>query len=200
MRYNYSKTFENSNVEIIVNNKDAVIVDVHPNTDSWWGPCRLVFTGRYIMCCGDVHSYTLNCTWDTADKIRNGVIYDERYLLSKLEHRQQLRQFESELFDAKMKEIKEYYLEGLETKEEKEEFLEVWEEKEYLLQEVDGHRLENVDEFFDLVGVEDGWEYYESFFDYEAHAYAFIELINVVAKYFREEKEGEEGNYDDTVC
>lgn len=165
-----------------------VKIDIIPKKVGW-GKCTFVFTGHHIICFGDVDSYSWNCTWDTAEDIVKGSCNASNfgYLSSKLEHKAELMEFyfNEETMEKIKKEIIGYNdFDEAELKD----FNEKWEDNHYLLEEVDKHRLGNLDEFFSEMEIDDAYEYYHYFEDYPAHYYCAMAMLRCIEDYFGKEK------------
>lgn len=150
-----------------------------------WQPVHFIFSDNYIMCYGDIQSFTWWCTWATAKEILLGNCYadDTYYLTGKLEHKQELKEFDYDRFIKKMDEIKEDYLSDLEGNE-KEEFLEKWNDNEYLLDDVDGYRLGGLDEFFNELEIYDYYDYYDDFYKLPTQYDVALEMLYVIQQHF----------------
>lgn len=159
-------------------------------TADGWQPTVFIFSDYHIICYGDIESFTWGCTWNTADEILKGNCYAKNpsYLTGKLEHKSELKQFDDDCFQAKMKEVKEELLNSFDEDEEKIEFEEKWNDNEYLLDDVDGYRLGNVDTFFDNLDIEDYYEYYDDFFKLPVHYECALEFLKAIENYFKENK------------
>lgn len=157
-----------------------------------WQPVHFIFNDNYIVCYGDIQSFTWQCTWNTAKQILLGNCYADNpfYLTEKLEHHRELQEFDYDLFIKKMDEIKEDYSYSLDD-DEKDEFLEKWDDNEYLLADVDGYRLGNLDEFFNEVDISDYYEYYDDFYKLPVHYNIALEMLYVIQKYFEEKGKSE---------
>ena len=178
--------FKDSKLTILANTDKVLVVELTPQT-SGFGKCTFSFIGRYITCTGDIESYTLGCTWDTKEAIFNKTTpRGANYLLGKMAHYHKLQEFDEDLFNEKMQEIKESQIEDLD-KDEKLAFLDKWEEYDYLLHDIDNHHLSGVDDFFNKIGIDDAWEYYSSFYKLPYHCYIFISMILVINDRLTEE-------------
>lgn len=157
-------------------------------TADGWQSSTFIFSDYHIICYGDIESFTWNCTWNTANEILQGNCYakDSSYLTRKLEHKNELKHFDEDCFKAKIKEIKEDLLNSFDDEEEKIEFVEKWNENDYLLDDVDGYRLGNVDTFFENLGIEDYYEYYDVFYELPKHYYFALEFLEAIENYFKE--------------
>ena len=151
-------------------------------------PTTFIFSGYHITCFGDIAPFTWHCTWKTAEQILLGKCYADNpgYLTGKLEHKSELKEFDEDLFVNKMEEIKQDYLNDFDTEEEKEEFLEKWEDNDYLLSDVDGNRLGNLDDFFSELEIDDYYEYYDDFFKLPDHYNCALEFLVAIENYFKE--------------
>lgn len=162
---------------------DLVRVDIRP-CKIGWGICTFIFTKKVIACFGDVEAFTWHTTWDAVSKIKDGNCYarDTQYLIGKLEHKDLLEEFE---FDEDvMKEIKGELSEDLD-EDELEEFNEKWDDNEYLLGDIDKYHLDKLDEFFEEIGVSDGWEYYSRFEELPNHCYCAVAMLRCIEDYFK---------------
>ena len=147
-----------------------------------------IFSGYHITCFGDIAPFTWHCSWKTAKQILLGNCYADNpyYLTEKLEHKTELKEFDEDLFVNKMEEIKQECLDSCDTEEEKDEFLEKWEDNDYLLSDVDGNRLGNLDDFFNELEIDDYYEYYDDFFKLPDHYNYALEFLKEIEKYFKE--------------
>lgn len=171
--------FKNSKLTVLANTDKALVVELNPQT-SGFGKCIFSFIGRFITCTGDIESYTLDCTWDTNKAILNrSTPRGTDYLLGKIAHSHKLQEFDEDLFNERLQEIKETEINDLDD-DEKNGFLSKWEEYDYLLHDIDNHHLSGVDDFFDKIGIEDAWECYSSFYRLPYHCYIFIAMILVI--------------------
>jgi len=154
-----------------------------------WQPVVFIFSNNYITCYGDIESFTWMCTWNTVEQILKGNCYanDSLYLLGKLEHKIELREFDYDEFTKTMDTAKEDHSSYL-SESKKQEFLEKWESNQYLLDNVDGHRLDCVDEFFEAMEIEDYTEYYSHFFKMPVHYEIANEMLIAIENYFKERK------------
>lgn len=161
-----------------------VKVDICPAKEGW-GVCTFIFSERFITCFGDVSAYTWRCTWDTAESILKGNCYTRNYmyLSEKLEHSSRLERFDSDLMMETLEKLKKERLEDMD-EDEKEEFLDQWEENEYMLDDVDEHRLNGVDDFFDAMGMDCAWEYYSHFFKLPNHYDCAVAMLCCIEDYF----------------
>ena len=157
-----------------------------------WQPVHFIFSDYYILCYGDIDTFSWMCTWKTAQQILLGNCYADNpfYLTGKLEHKQDLKQFDEDKYIKKMDEIKEEWLSELDDKR-KEEFLEKWNDNEYLLDDVDGYRLGNLDEFFNELEISDYYEYYDDFYKLPVHYDIALEMLYVIQEYFKNKKENQ---------
>lgn len=153
-----------------------------------WGECTFIFTGYHIVCFGDVETYSWNCTWDTAKNILNGSCHADNfsYLSSKLEHRHELMEFDFD--DKTMDEIRKDIIEasGFNSYRRR-KFNEKWKENLYLLESVEKNRLGGLDEFFYEMDVDDAYEYYHYFQDYQGHYYCAMAMLRCIEDYFVKE-------------
>jgi len=181
---------KNIKIEKVIQADDLVKVVL---TADGWMPTTFIFTGNHITCFGDIDSFTWSCTWNTAQQILLGNCYAKQsyYLTEKLEHKSQLLEWDDDLFNKEMQEIKEDLLNDFDTAEERDEFIQDWEDNEFLLYGVDGHRLNGLDEFFENIGVEDYYEYYERFYRLPDHYQCAIEFLRAIEDYFKKLKENE---------
>ena len=152
-----------------------------------FGPCTFIFSDRFITCFGDIESFTWDCTWKTAERIRQGYCAAEnfQYLLSKLDHKERLMEFDQSLMEAKLEDIKKQVLEDMD-EDEREEFIEKWDGNEYLLSDVEEHRLGNLDDFFSELGIDDPYEYYEDFYKVPAHYRCAVGFLKAIENHFKE--------------
>ena len=163
---------------------NLVRVDMIPEEKNW-GKCTFIFTENHITCFGDVSSYTWRTTWNAAEQIQIGNCNacNFSYLAEKLEHSQELKEFE--FSDAIMEEIKkdiiDYY--GLEGNE-LEEFNEKWDENYDLIGYVDKHRINGLDDFFEVLEVDDYCEYYSKFEHLPEHYYLAVAMLRCIEDYF----------------
>lgn len=171
--------FKDSNLTVLANTDKVLVVELNPQT-SGFGKCTFSFIGRFITCTGDIQSYTLDCTWDTNKAILNGSTpRGADYLLGKMAHYHKLQEFDEDLLNEKLQEIKETEIKNLD-EDEKNDFLSKWEEYDYLLHDIDNYHLSGVDDFFNKIGIDDAWEYYSSFYKLPYHCYIFIAMILVI--------------------
>lgn len=156
-----------------------------------WQPVHFIFSDNYITCYGDIQSFTWWCTWATAKQIILGNCYadDTFYLTGKLEHKQELKEFDDDKFVEQMEEIKQVYLESCDNEEEKKEFQDKWEDNEYLLREIDGYRLGDLDIFFNNMEISDYYEYYDGFYKLPVQYDIALEMLLVIEEYFKQKKE-----------
>lgn len=183
------KFLANYKVENVVDIPGLVRVDINPNKAEGWQTCTFIFTENHIVCFGDVSSYTWRTTWDAAEGIRHGHCNADNfyYLTEKLEHAQELKEFEfsDDVMDEIKKDIIEYY--GLEGKKLK-EFNKNWDDKYYLLSGVDKWRINGLDEFFEELDIDDYYEYLNRFEYYPDHYYLAVIMLRCIEKYFKEHK------------
>jgi len=158
-----------------------------------WQPVHFIFSDNYITCYGDISSYTWRCTWYTAQQIRYGRCWADNpfYLSEKLEHQQELKEFDDDKFTETMEEIKQEYLDDLYTKKEKDEFLEKWEDNECYLCGIDGYRLGDLDTFFNNMEISDYYEYYDDFYVWPVHYHIALEMLLVIEEYFKEKNKAQ---------
>ena len=164
-----------------------VKVGIVPRKDLW-GVCTFVFTGHHILCCGDVQSYSWNCTWDTAARILEGNCYASQfdYLQGKWEHSHELKEFDFsyEVMDKIKKDIidsSDFDEDGLI------EFKRRWIDNYFLLGDVEGRRLGGLDEFFEILGVDDAYEYYGRFERLPDHYLCAVAMLRCIEDHFRKE-------------
>jgi len=160
---------------------NLVRVDLRPGEH--WSKCTFIFTENHIACFGDIAAYTWRTTWNAAKFILQGTCNakDFLYLSEKLEHYSELKEFE--FSDEIMKKIKEYLTDGLE-EDELEEFNKKWDDNYYLLYNVDEHRLNELDEFFEELGVDDYYEFYSWFQHLQDRYYIAVAILRCIEDYF----------------
>ena len=182
----YLKEHKIKHVDVLPN---LVRVDIVPSRDGW-SVCTFIFTERHIACFGDVEAYTWQTTWNAAEAIKEGNCNakDFRYLLGKLEHKAELAEF---IFsDAAMDEIKKRIIEGYDYKDELlDDFNKAWDENYYLLYNVDEHRIEGLDRFFEELDIFDAYEYYDEFEHLPSHYYCAVAMLRCIEEYFKKESE-----------
>lgn len=180
---------ENLKIKKITETDNLLMVDV---TAKFFEPCHFVFTDKYIICFGDIKSFTWFCTWDTKEEIKQGNCYthDERYFMSKLEHEYELKEFDIELFKKAMTELKLETLSEL-TIDEKEEFMDKWDENQYLLDNVNKERLDGFDEFIEEMEIDTETAYWALANAYKLprHCYVAVEMLQFIEDYFKNKKE-----------
>ena len=159
-------------------------------TADYFSPTTFIFSGHHIACFGDIQAFTWQCSWDTAKQILLGNCYakNKMYITSKLEHKSQLCEWDDDLFNKEMEEIKKELLNDFDTMEERDEFIEKWEYNEYLLYGVDGHRLNGLDEFFENLDIGDYYEYYDRFFKLPDQYECAIEFLITIEEYFQKNR------------
>jgi len=182
------KYLKNYKVIEEINTDNLVKVSV---INGGWQPVHFIFSDNYITCYGDISAFTWQCTWHTAEQIKIGRCWADEpwYLTEKLEHARELQQFDEDMFVSKMEEIKQEYLDECDTKKEKDEFLEKWEDNDYLLTDVGENRMGEVDTFFNNIGIDDWYDYYDSFFKLPVQYNIALEMLLVIEEYFKEKKE-----------
>ena len=176
----------NIKIKEVIQAKDLVKVIV---TADYFSPVTFIFSGHHIACFGDIEAFVWDCTWNTAESILKGVCYasDPLYLTRKLEHRCELKEFDEECFTNKMNEIREECLESFDTEEEREEFLAKWKDNDYLLHNIDGYHLGDLDEFFYNMDILDYYEYYDDFYKLPAHYDCALEFLVAIENYFKKQ-------------
>ena len=176
---------KNIKIEKVIKADDLVKVIL---TADGWMPTTFIFSGNHITCFGDIQAFTWQCTWKTAQQILLGNCNAKNtfYLTEKLEHKSQLCEWDDDLFNKEMEEIKEEFLDELDTDEERDAFIENWEDNKYLLNDVDGHRLSDLDEFFENIGTIDYYEYYDRFYKLPDQYQCAIEFLKAIEDYFEQ--------------
>lgn len=180
---------EDAKITKITETENLLMVDL---TSKYFGPCHFVFTGRYITCFGNIESFTWFCTWDTKEKIKQGNCYahNEPYFLSKLEHKDELKDFDIGLFSKQMRELKKTLLENAATKEKIDEIMDKWDENEYLLDKVACERLDGFDEFVKEMGLDIEYAYgvLNETYKLPYHYYIAVEMLQFIEDYFKDKR------------
>lgn len=173
--------------------KDKKIVSVEETATSvkvrmraeHFGICNFIFDEHNIVCYGDIESFCWNTTWYANKEIVKGNCYAHQpvYFVSKLENEHKLMEFSPEHFEKAIEDVKEEYLESCDTKEEKQEFLEKWNSNAYLLHDVDGYRLDGVDDFCSEMEIDID---YDEFFELPPHYNIAVEFLQFIEDYFKD--------------
>ena len=149
-------------IEKITETDNLLMVDL---TAKYFGPCHFVFTGKYITCFGDIESFTWFCTWDTKEEIKQGNCYahNERYFTGKLEHKYELKEFDIELFEKAMEELKHEML----------------------------SRLDGFDKFISEMEIDSETAYcaLDNAYKLPAHYYIAVEMLRFIEDYFKKKNE-----------
>lgn len=157
-----------------------------------FAPCHFVFTDKYITCFGDIASFTWFCSWNTKEEIKQGNCYthDELYFASKLEHKAELKEFDIELFEKAMEELKKEMLSSL-NEWEMDDYRDKWDENKYLLDKVDRERLEGFDEFIEEMEIDNETAYcaLDNAYKLPYHYYIAVEMLQFIEDYFKNKKE-----------
>lgn len=176
-------------IEKITETDNLLMVDL---TAKYFGPCHFVFTGKYITCFGDIESFTWFCTWDTKEEIKQGNCYahNERYFTGKLEHKYELKEFDIELFEKAMEELKHEMLSTLDI-DEKQDFIDKWDDNKYLLNKVDRERLDGFDKFISEMEIDSETAYcaLDNAYKLPAHYYIAVEMLRFIEDYFKKKNE-----------
>lgn len=179
---------EDLKIEKITETDNLLMIDL---TAKYFGPCHFVFTGKYITCFGDIESFTWFCTWDTKEEIKQGNCYahNESYFLSKLKHEDELKEFDIELFEKAMEELKHEMLSTL-NEWEMDDYRDKWNENEYLLDNVDRERLDGFDEFIREMKIDSETAYcaLDNAYELPRHYYIAVEMLQFIEDYFKNKK------------
>ena len=169
---------------------NLVRVDLRPGKH--WSKCTFIFTENYITCFGDIAAYTWRTTWNAAKFVLQGACNakDFQYLAGKLEHYNDFKEFE--FSDKIMKKVKDYLTNDLE-EDELEEFNKKWDDNYYLLSDVDEHRLNGLDEFFQELGVDDYYDFYSWFQHLQDRYYIAVAILRCIEDYFSKQSIAKEG-------
>lgn len=180
---------EDAKITKITETDNLLMVDL---TAKYFGPCHFVFTSRYITCFGDIESFTWFCTWDTKEEIKQGNCYahNEPYFLSKLEHKDELKEFDIELFEKAMEELKHEMLSTLNDWEMYDyyDYRDKWNENKYLLDKVDRERLDGFDEFIREMEIDSETAYcaLDNAYKLPARYYIAVEMLQFIEDYFKD--------------
>ena len=159
-----------------------------------FGICNFIFDEHNIVCYGDIQSFCWCTTWYANKEIIKGNCYAHQpvYFADKLEKKHKVKEFSTEKFEKAMEEVKEEHLECCcDTEEEKAEFLQKWNDNAYLLWDVDGYRLNGVDDFCSEMDITVD---YDEFFELPAHYHAAVEFLQFIEDYFKEQVKEDEDN------
>ena len=182
--------FKNSKIEIVVDTNEVLVVDLIPQ-EQLFGRCRFYFDKYGVSCKGDIEGFSLHLYNGLVVKSGNFNWKSTSYMEEKLEHSEELKDFDEDLmWKVINSEIKEQYFEDFDdlSKEEQKKLQEKWDDAIDMLgcHSLDKHRIEGIDEFFDNIEWDDGWEWYGSFFTLPYHFYIMLAMIGVINDYFKE--------------